>query len=63
VMHEDPLAEAAARGVEVRTALGRSGHGALRLAADLLLFEINTAIAARHTVSDKPIAMMSKRPR
>lgn len=63
VMHEDPLAEAAARGIEVRTALGRSGHGALRLAADLLLFEINTAIAARHTVSDKPITMISKRSR
>jgi hypothetical protein len=50
----DPLAEAAAHGVEVREALGQTGHGALRLAADLLLFEINTALAERLTVSDKP---------
>ncbi len=54
LVREDPLAEAAALGIEVRTALGRSGHGALRLAADLLLFEINTALAARTTVSGKP---------
>lgn len=51
----DPLAEAAAHGIEVREALGQSGHGALRLAADLLLFEINTALAERMTVSDKPV--------
>ncbi len=51
----DPLAEAAAHGIEVREALGQSGHGALRLAADLLLFEINTALAERLTVSQKPV--------
>lgn len=51
----DPLAEAAAHGIEVREALGKSGHGALRLAADLLLFEINTALAERLTVSQKPV--------
>lgn len=56
----DPLAEAAERSIEVRTALGRSGHGALRLAADLLLWEINTALAARHTVSDKAVPSLSK---
>lgn len=56
----DPLAEAAERSIEVRTALGRSGHGALRLAADLLLWEINTALAARHTVSDKAVPGLSK---
>lgn len=49
----DPLAEAAAHGIEVREALGQSGHGALRLAADLLLFEINTALAERLTISQK----------
>lgn len=56
----DPLAEAAERGIELRSVLGRSGHGALRLAADLLLWEINTALAARHTVSDKVVAGISK---
>ena len=49
----DPLAEAAAHSIEVREALGQSGHGALRLAADLLLFEINTALAERLTISQK----------
>lgn len=56
----DPLMEAAERSIEVRTALGRSGHGALRLAADLLLWEINTAMAARHTVSDKAVPGLTK---
>jgi hypothetical protein len=51
----DSLAKAAAHGVEVREALGQSGHGALRLAADLLLFEISTALAERLTMSDKPL--------
>jgi hypothetical protein len=56
----DPLAEAAELAVELRSVLGRSGHGALRLAADLLLWEINTALAARHTISDKPVPGLSK---
>jgi hypothetical protein len=56
----DPLAEAAAHSIEVREALGQSGHGALRLAADLLLFEINTALAERLTVSDKPVPFRPK---
>lgn len=51
----DPLAEAAAHGVGVREAIGQSGHGAIRLAADLLLYEINTALAERLTVSDLPL--------
>lgn len=59
----DPLAEAAERSIEVRTALGQTGHGALRLAADLLLWEINTALAARHTASDKPVPDHLKRVR
>jgi hypothetical protein len=56
----DPLAEAAAHSIEVREALGQSGHGALRLAADLLLFEINTALAERLTTSDKPVPGLQK---
>ncbi len=59
----DPLAEAAAHGVEVREALGQSGHGALRLAADLLLFEINTALAERLTISNKPLPDTSEKVR
>ncbi len=56
---DDPLAEAAELGVALRSVLGRSGHGALRLAADLLLWEINTALAARHTISDKAVPGLS----
>lgn len=59
----DPLAEAAEHSIEVRTALGQTGHGALRLAADLLLWEINTALAARHTASDKAVPDLLKRLR
>jgi len=59
----DPLAEAADLAVELRKSLGRTGHGALRLAADLLLWEINTAIAERHVISDKPVPGLSRRPR
>ena len=59
----DPLADAAALAVELRKALGRTGHGALRLAADLLLWEINTAIAERHVISDKPVPGLPQRPR
>lgn len=55
----DPLADAAELAVELRKALGRTGHGALRLAADLLLWEINTAIAERHVISDKPVPGVS----
>lgn len=51
----DPLSAAATLAIELRTALGESGHGALRLAADLLLWEINTALAARLTVTSKAI--------
>ncbi|MCJ2012136.1 PAS domain-containing protein [Methylobacterium sp. J-076] len=59
----DPLSVAAAKAVELRVALGRSGHSALRLAADLLLWEINTAMAARHTISDKAVPGLSRRSR
>jgi len=59
----DPLAEAADLAVQLRTSLGRTGHGALRLAADLLLWEINTAIAERHVISDKPVPGLSRRSR
>ena len=59
----DPLADAAALAVELRTTLGRTGHGALRLAADLLLWEINTAIAERHVISDKPVPGLPRRSR
>ncbi|MFC6789356.1 hypothetical protein ACFQE0_06775 [Methylobacterium komagatae] len=59
----DPLAEAADLAVELRKSLGRTGHGALRLAADLLLWEINTAIAERHVISDKPVPGLSRRAR
>ncbi len=59
----DPLAEAADLAVQLRTSLGRTGHGALRLAADLLLWEINTAIAERYVISDKPVPGLSRRSR
>lgn len=62
-LSSDPLAESAALAVELRKAVGRSGHGALRLAADLLLWEINTAIAERHTISDKVVPGLSRRLR
>ncbi|WP_449410544.1 PAS domain-containing protein [Methylobacterium komagatae] len=56
----DPLGEAAELAVELRKTLGRTGHGALRLAADLLLWEINTAIAERHVISDKAVPGLSR---
>lgn len=56
----DPLADAADLAVELRKALGRTGHGALRLAADLLLWEINTAIAERQVISDKTVPGLSR---
>jgi len=56
----DPLAEAADLAVQLRTSLGRTGHGALRLASDLLLWEINTAIAERHVISDKQVPGLSR---
>ncbi len=59
----DPLADSASLAVELRKTLGRSGHGALRLAADLLLWEINTAIAERHVVSAKQVPSFPRRPR
>lgn len=59
----DPLAEAADLAVELRKSLGRTGHGALRLAADLLLWEINTAIAERHVISDKMVPGLPRRAR
>ena len=59
----DPLAEAAAHSIEVREALGQSGHGALRLAADLLLWEINTALAERYTASETSFPDRSDLPR
>lgn len=62
-LSSDPLADSAALAVELRKTLGRSGHGALRLAADLLLWEINTAIAEQHVISDKRIPGLTPRPR
>lgn len=59
----DPLADAAGLAVELRKALGRTGHGALRLAADLLLWEINTAIAERHVISDKAVPGLTRKAR
>ncbi|MDP4023609.1 PAS domain-containing protein [Methylobacterium sp. NEAU 140] len=45
--YPDPLTEAESQVLRAREALGRSGNGPLLLAADLLLWEIGRALAAR----------------